>query len=100
MSLADGIGAHEAEQPATAHDFVPRRAVMDSRTGKYLSFHVGPGEFAIGVFGRQDAKSLAITQLTEAQSCSIFSDDTLKFAEDLADPFSSRMFHFPDSIPI
>jgi purine-binding chemotaxis protein CheW len=38
-------------QAAAAHDLSPRTSVMDHRVGKYLSFHVGPEEFAIGVLG-------------------------------------------------
>ena len=38
-------------QAAVMQDPNPRTPVMDSRVGKYLSFHVGPEEFAIGVLG-------------------------------------------------
>ena len=38
-------------QAATTQDLSPRAPVMDYRAGKYLSFHVGPEEFAIGVLG-------------------------------------------------
>jgi purine-binding chemotaxis protein CheW len=36
---------------AATQDLSPRAPVMDSRAGKYLSFHVGSEEFAIGVLG-------------------------------------------------
>jgi purine-binding chemotaxis protein CheW len=36
---------------ATTQDFGPKMPVIDPRVGKYLSFHVGPEEFAIGVLG-------------------------------------------------
>jgi len=38
-------------QAAATQDVTSRTPVMDSRVGKYLSFHVGPEEFAIGVLG-------------------------------------------------
>ncbi len=38
-------------QAAAIQDPGSKTPVMDSRVGKYLSFHVGPEEFAIGVLG-------------------------------------------------
>ncbi len=38
-------------QAAAIQDLSSKAPVMDSRVGKYLSFHVGPEEFAIGVLG-------------------------------------------------
>jgi purine-binding chemotaxis protein CheW len=38
-------------QAAASLDLNPRTPVPDTRAGKYLSFHVGPEEFAIGVLG-------------------------------------------------
>ena len=38
-------------QAATTHDPNPRASAIYHRVGKYLSFHVGPEEFAIGVLG-------------------------------------------------
>ena len=38
-------------QTAVTQDLSPKMPVVDPRVGKYLSFHVGPEEFAIGVLG-------------------------------------------------
>jgi purine-binding chemotaxis protein CheW len=38
-------------QASASQDLSPRTPAMDYRVGKYLSFHVGPEEFAIGVLG-------------------------------------------------
>lgn len=38
-------------QAAVAQDLNSRAPVIDDRAGKYLAFHVGPEEFAIGVLG-------------------------------------------------
>ena len=38
-------------QAAAIQDMNSRVQVMDDRAGKYLAFHVGPEEFAIGVLG-------------------------------------------------
>lgn len=38
-------------QTAAIQDLGPKMPLIDPRAGKYLSFHVGPEEFAIGVLG-------------------------------------------------
>src|ERR1700739_1352479 len=38
-------------QTAATQDLSPKMPVIDPRTGKYLSFFVGPEEFAIAVLG-------------------------------------------------